>query len=120
MNKDLLNILSNSNKEINNQKLIDYVSGRLSPEDAHEVEKLMADNNFTNDAVEGLQNIKPGKDLELLADQLNRDLQKKLAEKKRRKEKRKLKEEPWILFAVALILVLIVVAYLFLKKFPML
>ena len=118
MNKDLLNILSNSNKDINNQKLMDYVSGRLSPEEVHEVEKLMADNQFTNDAVEGLQNIKPGKDLELLADQLNRDLQKKLAEKKRRKEKRKLKEEPWILFAVALVLVLIVVAYLFLKKFP--
>ena len=52
------------------------------------------------------------------ATDISEGMQKKLAEKKRRKEKRKLKEEPWILFAVALILVLIVVAYLFLKKFP--
>ena len=30
MNDDLLNILSNSNKDIDNQKLMDYLSGKLS------------------------------------------------------------------------------------------
>jgi len=57
MNNDLLNILSNSNKDIDNQQLMDYLSGHLSPEQLHEVERSMADSEFMNDAVEGLQNI---------------------------------------------------------------
>ena len=58
MNNDLLNILSNSNKDIDNQKLMDYLSGKLSAEKTHEIEKQMTDSDFVNDAVEGLQEIK--------------------------------------------------------------
>ena len=43
MNKDLLNILSNSNKDIDNQQLMDYLSGKLSDEQMHEIERSMAD-----------------------------------------------------------------------------
>ena len=38
MNNDLLNILSNSNKDIDNQKLMDYVAGKLTEQEKHEVE----------------------------------------------------------------------------------
>jgi anti-sigma factor RsiW len=55
MHEDLLNILSDSNKDIDNQKIMDYISGRLSSEQKHEVEKWMIDNPFFNEAVEGLQ-----------------------------------------------------------------
>ncbi|RYF92720.1 MAG: hypothetical protein EOO00_06990, partial [Chitinophagaceae bacterium] len=41
MQDDLLKILSDSNKEIDNQKLMDYLSGKLSGEQKHEVEKWM-------------------------------------------------------------------------------
>ena len=44
MNKDLLNILANSNKDIDNQQLMDYLSGNLSGEPLHDVERTMADN----------------------------------------------------------------------------
>ncbi len=39
MDDDLLNILSNSNKDIDNQKLMDYLSDKLSAEEKHEFEK---------------------------------------------------------------------------------
>ncbi|MBI2729626.1 MAG: hypothetical protein HYX40_02545, partial [Sphingobacteriales bacterium] len=54
MNKDLLNILSNSNKDIDNQKLMDYVAGKLSAEEAHEMEKLLLESDFSEEAAEGL------------------------------------------------------------------
>ena len=52
MNDDLLNILSNSNKDIDNQRLMDYLSGKLTEKERHEVEKMMAGDDFMNDAVE--------------------------------------------------------------------
>ena len=42
MSSDLLNILSNSNKDIDNQKLMDYISGKLSGKEKHEVEQWMS------------------------------------------------------------------------------
>ena len=55
MSNDLLNILSNSNKDIDNQKLMDYISGKLSGSEKHQVEQWMIDNNFESEAMEGLQ-----------------------------------------------------------------
>ncbi len=116
MNNDLLNILSNSNKDIDNQKLMDYLAGKLSAEEKHEVEKLMADNDFVNDAMEGLGEVKNRKNIQEIVDQVNIDLQKKLEQKKNRKEKRRLKEYPWIYLAIIIILVLIVLAYYVIHK----
>ncbi len=116
MNNDLLNILSNSNKDIDNQKLMDYLAGKLSAEEKHEVEKLMADNDFVNDAVEGLGEVKNRKNIQAIVDQVNIDLQKKLEQKKIRKEKRRLKEYPWIYLAIIIILVLVVLAYYVIHK----
>ena len=55
---ELKDILSNSNKDIDNQKLMDYLSGKLSAEEKHDVEKEMSGSDFMNDAVEGLEKIK--------------------------------------------------------------
>ena len=41
MNPDLLNILSHSNKDIDNQKLMDYLSGKLSEKERQEVEQMV-------------------------------------------------------------------------------
>ena len=67
MQDNLLNILSDNNKDIDNQKLMDYISGKLSAEQRHEVEKQMADNAFLNEAIEGLQ--QAGKDITQLRPQ---------------------------------------------------
>jgi hypothetical protein len=82
MNKDLLNILSNSNKDIDNQQLMDYLSGNLSGEPMHEVERSMADNAFLNDAVEGLQQLHDRKDIQVYVEELNTALHNNMAKKK--------------------------------------
>ena len=90
MNKDILNILANSNKDIDNQQLMDYLSGKLSGEDLHELERSMAGDEFLNDAVEGLQQVKNPKNMQAYVDQLNADMHKSLEKKKTRRLRRKL------------------------------
>ena len=58
MNNDLLNILTDDDNDFDNQKLLDYLNGKLSGDEKHEVEKWMADNDILDEAIEGLQNIK--------------------------------------------------------------
>jgi hypothetical protein len=110
MSIDLLKILADSNKDIDNQKLMDYVSGHLTGQELHEVEKTMAENAFVNDAIEGLQAVTQKSDINALVDQLNSDLRRNLQKKKARKEKLKFKDQPWIYLAIALILLLIFAA----------
>ena len=116
MNNDLKDILSNSNKDIDNQQLMDYLSQQLSQAKGHDIEKSMADDPFINDAVEGLQHFKPPKDLLVCVEQLNNDLKKQIAKNKRRKEKRRLKDQPYTYFAIILILLLLIICYAVLKK----
>jgi len=115
MSNDLLKILSNSNKDIDNQQLMDYLSGKLSGEDLHELEKVMAESPLVNDAVEGLSGV-PKKDIQDYVDQLNSSLQKSLSKKKQRRDKRKLKENPWGYVAVLVIIMLCIAAYWMVRK----
>jgi anti-sigma factor RsiW len=116
MDDKLYNILSNSNKDIDNQKLMDYLSGKLSAEDKHEIERQMADSELVNDAVEGLEEIKNKKDISVYVEQLNSDLHKQLDKKKKRKLKRTLKDEPWLYLAIVLLLLLIVICFVAIKR----
>ena len=117
MSDDLKDILSNLNKEIEQDKLLDYLNKKLPASEAHELEKQMADDEFMNDAVEGLETFNNKKDLSSYVQQLNQDLHKQLEKKKNRKEKRKLKSQPWVYFTIILLLLLIVICYLLVKKF---
>lgn len=117
MSDDLKDILSNLNKDIEQDKLLDYLNKNLSAADAHEVEKQMADDEFMNDAVEGLEHFKNKKDLSLLVEQLNKDLKKKTAKKNLKKEKRKLKNQPWLYVSIVTLLLLIIISYVLIKKY---
>jgi anti-sigma factor RsiW len=116
MNNNLLNILSNSNKDIDNQKLMDYLSGQLPEKEKQEVEQWMADNDFADEAMEGLQQFKQPKDLQVYVDALHRDLKKHLREKKTRREKRKIKEAPWVYLTLFILLLLLILAYVVIKN----
>jgi ABC-type bacteriocin/lantibiotic exporter with double-glycine peptidase domain len=113
---DLLNILSNSNKDIDNQQLMDYLSGKLSGEAKHDVERWLVDNDFGTDAVEGLQQVKSQKNLDAYVEQLNNQLKQYLDQKKRRRERRKIKEIPVSYLAIIIILILVVIAYVIIKQ----
>lgn len=117
MSDNLKDILSNSNKDIDNQQLMDYLSNQLSKAASHEVEKDMAADEFVNDAVEGLQNIDSKKNLQAYVEQLNSDLQKQLAINKKQKNKRRWKDSPITYIAVVIILSLLLICFVLLKKY---
>ena len=116
MSDDLKDILSNLNNEIEQEKLLDYLNKKMSAPEAHELEKQMADDEFMNDAMEGLEKFNNKKDLPLYIDQLNHELKRQLDKKKKRKEKRKLKEQPWLYLTIIILLVLLLISYLLVKK----
>jgi Rps23 Pro-64 3,4-dihydroxylase Tpa1-like proline 4-hydroxylase len=116
MSKDLKNILTNLNKDIEQEKLLGYLNKSLSAAEAHDIEKQMADDEFMNDAVEGLENFKNKKDVSLIVEQLNTELKKQTAKKKARKEKRRLKDQPWLYITIVTLLILVIVAYVVIKK----
>ncbi len=117
MSDDLKNILNNSNKDIDNQKLMDYLSQQLSNQESHELEKMMAEDEFINDAVEGLEQFSNKKNMAVSVEHLNSELQKQIAKKKSRKEKRRLKDQPGIYFTIILLLLLIIISYVLVKKY---
>ena len=116
MDDELLNILSNSNKDIDNQKLMDYLSDKLSQEEKHEFEKNIADSEMLNDVVEGLEKFKNKKDVTALVEQLNANLKKQLKKKKEKKLKREIKNLNWIYFSIILILIIILIGFIIIKK----
>ena len=117
MSDDLKDILSHLNKDIEQDRLLDYLNKQLPPGEVHKLEKQMADDEFMNDAVEGLEKFNNKKDIPAYAEQLNRDLRKQLEKKKNRKNKRKLREQPWVYFAIILLLLLVIVCFLLVRKY---
>ena len=117
MNDDLLNILSNSNKDIDNQKLMDYLSDKLSTEEKHEFEKTLVDSQLESDAVDGLSSFKSTKKTLELAEQLNQNLHIQLQKKKSAKEKRRIKDLPWLYFTIILIIIIILIAFFVVWKY---
>lgn len=117
MSDELKNILTNLNKDIEQEKLLEYLNKSLSAETAHDVEKQMADDEFLNDAMEGLENIGNKKDLPRYVEQLNQKLHKQLDKKKSRRDKRKLKDQPWIFYTIVLLLLLMVISFILIKKY---
>ncbi|MEN9571939.1 MAG: hypothetical protein RL172_3170 [Bacteroidota bacterium] len=116
MSNDLKNILSNSNKDIDNQQLMDYLASELSKSNAHELETGMADDPFLNDAVEGLQNISPTEKINNLTLQLNQELQKIVAKNKKARTKRRWKDSPIAYLYLLCFIMLLVLCYLLVKK----
>lgn len=108
---NLLNILTNSNKDIDNQLLMDYVSGKLSHTEQHSVEEWLQNNAFEADALEGLEAFGNKEELQRYVVQLNEELKKYLLSKKQRRESKRIKENPWTYLAIFLILFFLVLAF---------
>lgn len=104
-------ILTNEHDDLNDEELLKYLEGKLDAEELHELEKKMVDSPFIDDAVEGLAAFKSKAHLNEQVKQLNKGLQKQLNARKQKKEKRKIKDMPWILTAVVIILLLCLLGY---------
>ena len=116
MSNDLYNILSNSNKDIDNQKLMDYLSGKLTGDEKHEVEAWMVDNDFNNEAMEGLQQLAGKKNIEGYVDQLNKELHQYIQSKKARRERRKIDNPFWVYATIVFILFILIMAWIVIKR----
>jgi hypothetical protein len=117
MSNDLKDILSNNNKDIDNRQLMDYLNDQLSEANKHAIEKNMANDDFINDAIEGLQEFDSTKHITSLVEQLDKGLQKKITKSKNRRNKRKWKDQPYTYIAIVIILLLLIVSYIVIKNY---
>jgi anti-sigma factor RsiW len=110
MNNDLLNILSNL-KQVDNQKLIDYLEGKLSAQEKHEVEQMLVDADFESDALEGLEQLKDKGHLNATVARMNKELEAQLKKRRRKRRKKSLGIQQWLIIAVIIILLLATLSY---------
>lgn len=116
MADEINDILSNSNKDSEQEKLLKYLNKQLNPEQQHELEKHFLNNDFEGDAIEGLEQIENKASIELIVNALNRDLRKKTANKKKQREKLHLKPQWWLYFSILILLIILTLIYLYLHR----
>lgn len=116
MKENLKDILGHLNSEVDQQTLLKYLEGKLSPQEQHELEKRSLDDEFSADALEGLQDISNKAKVASLVEQLNKDLQKKTAKKKRWPHRRDASPPPWLLITIVAILLIIVISYFVIRR----
>lgn len=116
MSNELKNILSNLSSDVEQEKLLQYLNKSLSPDESHELEKQLLNDEFANDAVEGLEQVQDKAKLKKQMDELNATLLKQVSKRKNRKEKRAIPSQYWTYIAVTLLLILLVAAYLIIRN----
>ena len=105
-------ILSNLSTEIDQETLLLYLQGKLSEEKKHEVEKKLMENDFADEAMEGLQQFKDKEQVNYMVEMLNRDLKKRTEKKKNRRERMKIKDQPWLYVSILILIILLVISYI--------
>ena len=116
MSDNLKDILSNLSKDIDQETLLKYLNNQLPEDKKHEVEKQMLESDFTDDAMEGLHQIKDKQQIEYMVEMLNRDLKKKVEKKKMFRKKLELKQEPGLYIAIFILILLIIICYMIISK----
>ncbi len=109
-----LNNIWNADDELNEEQLMNYINGKSTKEDAHAVEKKMADSSFVDDGVEGLQQFSSAEKINVFAQQINEDLHSRLADKKI-KNKRGVNTLSWEIIAVIAVILLCILGYVIIQ-----
>ena len=116
MEEKFKDILSHLSTEVDQETLLLYLQDKLSEEKKHEVEKKLMENEFANDAMEGLQQFKDKQQVSYMVEMLNRDLKKKTARKKKMREKMRIKDQPWLYISILILILLIVLSYIVIHR----
>jgi hypothetical protein len=82
MRKNLTDILSNNGEPIDEGKLMDYLSGKLTDEERNALEKKMASSDIDDDALDGLLMIEDSRKVLQHQSDINKWLKEKLKQKK--------------------------------------
>jgi|SRR5436190_7770336 len=112
--KDIFSHLSN---EVDQETLLLYLQNKLSEEKKHEIEKKLMESEFTDDAVEGLREIKDKRQIQYMVEMLNRDLKNKLQKKKERRRKLEIKDQSWLYVSILIFILLIIISYMIIRKY---
>jgi anti-sigma factor RsiW len=115
MSDKLLDILK-EHPELTEQELMDYLAGHLTPQERHEIEAGMADNELMTDAAEGLGMIESKEKLNQISAQLNRQLSAQLKQKRLRPNKWHKPNMSLLILTTFILLVLIVMAFILISK----
>jgi hypothetical protein len=111
MSENLKDILSHLNPEVDQEKLLEYLQGKLSAQQQHEVEKGTMEEGFEADALEGLEQFSDKRKIQDVVDQLNLDLKKKTEKKKKLRQRLELKLDPSVVITIVIVLILAVLSY---------
>lgn len=117
MSDDLKNILTNLNKEIEQDKLLEYLNRQLSEKEQHALESQMNDDAFMSDALDGLQALKSKKDLPSMVTELNSGLKKELEKNKAKRKKRTTGPDSMVYYTIITLLILVVIGYVVIRMF---
>lgn len=91
------------------QQLLDYVQGRLTPEQQHEVELHLADCELCSEAVEGLAAFEQKEQIPGMLRQMKKQMLRKLRTRKRRKDQ--------VAYFIQLAIIVIVILFILLAAF---
>jgi anti-sigma factor RsiW len=103
--------------QLNPQKLMDYLEGKLSDAEKHEVEVQLADSDFMDDAMEGLGQMKDKQKIASILHELNAQLKKNAEKRNKMRLRNRLAFPGWLLFTTAMLILLIVLAYIIYKMY---
>lgn len=119
MKDELKKILTNNPEgNLSQEQLLQYLKDELAQQEKHDFEKQLIDDSFSNDAVEGLQELKNQQKINLIVEGLNRDLRKKITNKRNLRNQRTIKTQWLLYFSIIIFLILIVLVFLYLKNNP--
>jgi anti-sigma factor RsiW len=111
--KDILN----QNSSLDPQKLMDYLEGKLSDKEKHEVESVLADSAFMDDAAEGLSEMKDKQKIASILFELNSQLHKKTQQRRKRQFTDRLPFPGWLVFTTVMIILLVVLAFIIYRMY---
>ena len=101
--------------DLDHEALKRYLQGKASEEERYAVEKQMAGSDFVNDAVEGLQQFSSTREVQHLAEQLNRQLRKETSATQLKKRRRRIKDQPWTIIAIIVLVVLCILGFIVIR-----
>jgi len=108
---------NNAAQQVSEEQLLSYLEGNLSPDQQHQIEEVLLDDPFLNDAVEGLAAIKDKEQIGRITAQLNLHLRRQIKEKKAlRRQRRKFNPDRQTWMYILVILLLAVLSWAVIKK----
>ncbi|WP_344978161.1 anti-sigma factor family protein [Compostibacter hankyongensis] len=109
MHDELLNILKVKDGCPSQQQLLDYLNGRLPPDQQHEVELHVADCALCSDALEGLSDMRHREQLPAIVRQIHAQLQRELRSHQRKNKRQKY--YVWLSAVIFILLLILIIAF---------